>query len=151
MRTLLCFFICLLLSACSTIEISDSLENEQIEVTVIYPDQRQEKFELKLYSTLADLLNLIKCETCDLSRLNPQAALHPKDVIVLYEKSNNCISINQGNLEELDTLPGIGPSLSQRIIDYRNTNGYFQSLEDIMLIKGIKDKLFAKIQAYICL
>ena len=41
--------------------------------------------------------------------------------------------------------------ISQKIIDYRQDVGYFQSLEEIMLVKGIKEKLFEKIKAFICL
>ncbi|WP_051538099.1 helix-hairpin-helix domain-containing protein [Butyrivibrio proteoclasticus] len=59
------------------------------------------------------------------------------------------VNINSAGIEELKTLSGIGDGLAQRIIDYRNDNGRFNSIEDIMKVPGIKDKLFAKIKDYI--
>ena len=59
------------------------------------------------------------------------------------------ININSANLEELDKLPGIGPSIAQAILDYRTQNGPFKTIEDINNVKGIGDALFAKIKGSI--
>ena len=59
------------------------------------------------------------------------------------------ININTANLEELDQLPGIGPSLARTIIDYRTQNGPFKTIEAINDVKGIGDALFAKIKGSI--
>lgn len=63
--------------------------------------------------------------------------------------SNIKININTANINELDKLPGIGDSTAQKIIDYRNENGKFNSIEDIKNVKGIGDSKFDKIKEYI--
>jgi competence protein ComEA len=56
------------------------------------------------------------------------------------------ININTASVEELDKLPGIGPSIAKAIIDYRTTSGPFKKIEDINEVKGIGDALYAKIK-----
>jgi len=55
------------------------------------------------------------------------------------------LNINKATAEELDRLPGIGPAKSKAIIDYRNQNGDFKTIEDIQKVKGIKAGGFAKL------
>jgi competence protein ComEA len=59
------------------------------------------------------------------------------------------VNINGADGEELQTLPGVGPSKAAAIIEYRETNGPFQSLEDLMQISGIGDKTFEKLKPLI--
>ena len=63
--------------------------------------------------------------------------------------NSGLININSATEEELTTLPGIGDSIAARIVKYRQQNGKFNSIEDVMNISGIKDKLFSKIKEYI--
>lgn len=60
------------------------------------------------------------------------------------------VNINTAGINELTTLPGIGQSRAESIISYRENNGKFQSIEDIMNISGIKQAAFSKIKDYIC-
>lgn len=59
---------------------------------------------------------------------------------------NAKVNINTATKEELMTLPGIGESRAEAIIAYREENGSFRSIEDIMKIEGIKEKMYAKLQ-----
>lgn len=56
------------------------------------------------------------------------------------------ININTASLATLDNLPGIGPSKAQAIIDYRESNGRFQTAEDIMKVKGIGQATYDKMK-----
>lgn len=56
------------------------------------------------------------------------------------------VNINQADQKGLESLPGIGPAMAQRIIDYRSSNGSFQTIEDLMKIKGIGKAKFEKIK-----
>lgn len=74
------------------------------------------------------------------------------DVLVIAEESKEIqkISINTATVEELDRLPGIGPSIANRIIEYRQKQR-FRTLEELKEVKGIGDKLFEKIKEQIVL
>lgn len=61
------------------------------------------------------------------------------------------VNINAAGLAELETLPGIGPALAQRILDYRAAHGPFRSLEDLKNVSGIGDMRFAELKDYITL
>lgn len=74
--------------------------------------------------------------------------------IVEKEISNNSenkiININKANETDLQTLPGIGASLAGRIVEYRNSNGKFNEIEDIKNVSGIGDSKYENIKNFIC-
>jgi len=60
--------------------------------------------------------------------------------------TNNKININSATIEELKTLDGIGESKAKAIIEYRNINGKFNSIEDITKVNGISETIYIKIK-----
>ena len=65
------------------------------------------------------------------------------------DTSSKKVNINTATQEELDALPGIGPSIAAKIIDYREQNGKFNSIEEIKEVSGIGDAKYEKIKASI--
>jgi competence protein ComEA len=56
------------------------------------------------------------------------------------------VDLNTATLEELESLPGIGPSIAQRIIDYREANGPFEKAADVVNVSGIGPATFEQIK-----
>jgi competence protein ComEA len=59
------------------------------------------------------------------------------------------VRINQANLAELETLPGVGPVLAQRILDFREEHGPFQTLEDLLDVPGIGEAKLASLRDHL--
>jgi competence protein ComEA len=59
------------------------------------------------------------------------------------------VSINTATLDQLETLPGIGPALGQRIIDYREQHGPFHSVDELLNVSGIGDKRLADLRSMV--
>lgn len=62
------------------------------------------------------------------------------------EDGESGVNINTAGLEELMTLPGIGESKAQAIIQYREEHGAFQNIEELTNISGIKSGVYEKIK-----
>lgn len=65
------------------------------------------------------------------------------------QSATGIVNINTASATQLDSLDGIGATYAQRIIEYREANGGFKSIEEIKNVKGIGDKTFEKISASI--
>ena len=82
-------------------------------------------------------------------------ALRPRTELTLsparnpVEISVELIDLNEADSETLQTLPGIGPELARRILDYRAAQGGFQSVSELTNIDGIGEKTYAELLPYL--
>lgn len=56
------------------------------------------------------------------------------------------VNLNTATLEQLQTLPGVGPATAKSIVEYRNKVGKFTKIEDILNVKGIGEKKFQRMK-----
>jgi len=73
------------------------------------------------------------------------------DAIFGGAMTSTMISLNQATASQLEDLPGVGPALAGRMVDWRSANGGFKSKEDLLNITGIGDKLFAAVKDLVTL
>lgn len=150
-------------------------EAENIKVYITGEINNSGVYELKKGSRVIDLIKLAGnlTEDGDLNAINPARTLKDGESITIPKKistdsildidttsskpntsqsvksgktKEGLININRASKSELMELPGIGEVKSQAIIDYREENGSFVSIEDIKEVSGIGDKTFEKIK-----
>jgi competence ComEA-like helix-hairpin-helix protein len=84
-------------------------------------------------------------------KLQPSNITHGKiDVEELVREAKN-VNINSADIKVISTLPGIGPKLAQRIIEYRIKNGPFKDKETLKNVPGIGPRKFLDIEKFIVL
>lgn len=67
----------------------------------------------------------------------------------IKDKNARKININNADLQQLCNLPGVGESLAQKIIEYRNDNGKFESVDELKNVTGIGEKKYESLKEYI--
>ena len=59
------------------------------------------------------------------------------------------VNLNTATMAQLESLPGIGTKVAERIVEYRQKNGGFKKVEDLMLVRGVGEKSFLKLKPII--
>ncbi|WP_428909191.1 helix-hairpin-helix domain-containing protein [Niallia sp. Krafla_26] len=145
-------------------EKSDLIEVERIVVDVKGAIRNPGVYEFQTGDRVTDVIENAGglLENADRDRINQ--AMRLEDEMVLYfpvigeesvdqseatmaqEKDDGKVNLNKASQTELLTLTGIGPSKADAIIQYREENGSFEKIEDLMEISGIGEKTFEKLK-----
>jgi len=169
---ILCVFIIANMSDSENEIIFDPILSEEIveEVKFIYIDLKGEiknpgVYKIEDSSRLFQVISLAGGTTMDADVLAFNLSLRLRDEQVIYIPSvydeypmiteinenaeNGIVNINTASLQELDTLPGIGPTTAQSIIDYRNENGSFSNIDDLISVPGVGEATLNEIRELI--
>ncbi len=95
--------------------------------------------QTKKFLALLVILAMTAVSTVSLGAAEKQAAAG----------SDKLVNINTADAGLLAKLPQVGPKMAQRILDFRKSNGSFKRTQDLMKVKGIGEKIFAKLQPLI--
>ena len=161
----------------TTIIHEDSIDRNKIIVEIKGEVEKPDVYQLEEGSIIKDLIDMAGgvTEEADLSRINRAEELLNHELIIIgnindetessvvqnnstyssngnnSDKVSTLININTADLEQLKEITGIGNIKAQSIIDYREANGGFKSLEELKNVDGIGDKTFEKIKEQITL
>lgn len=145
--------------------ITDAIKEEKIKIHILGEVNYNGILELTMGSRISDAIEKaggLKA-SADVSKINLAYILEDGEKLyipsindkedveyLLSEKSgSNKININTAKLEELQNIPGVGPSIAQAIIDYREENGKFMNIEDIKSVSGVGESKYKKMEEYI--
>lgn len=117
-------------------------------------------YELELGSRVSDAIDVAGGFTAKAVQSSVNLARNLSDgeqVIIASEdqfqadSGTSLVSLNRATAEDLDTLPGVGPALANRIIEYRSSIGSFSDVRQLREVSGIGEKMFAKIKDLVTL
>lgn len=147
------------------VEVGDTKANKSYIVVEVKGEvTRPDVYELEEGSIVKELIDMAGGLTkeADISRINRAKKLQNHELVVIgnindkenmnmIEESSEAeydglININSANLEELKKISGVGDVKAQSIIEYREKNGGFKSIDEIKNIDGIGEKTFEKIK-----
>jgi competence protein ComEA len=140
---------------------SETIEASSVKtlfVHVVGEVQRPGIYELDYGSRVADALNRAGGLTADAldSSVNLARVLQDGEQILVRSVNqladdDSVISLNRSSARQLEVLPGVGPALAGRIVEWREKNGGFSAIEQLLEVSGIGVKLFENIRASVTL
>lgn len=142
-----------MLLSLGSISVEPINKDKKIQVEIKGAVKQEKVIELNIGQTIKDALNeVILLDNADLENISLLKPVCRNQIITIPEKQElNKISINSSSIEQLSTIKGISDVLANRIIEYRNQFGCFNSIDEIKNVKGIGNSKFEKIKDFICL
>jgi competence protein ComEA len=145
------------------------IENTDITVYVCGSVKEPVNVTLPKDSRIEDAIKLAggATEQADLNGINMAQKLNDEDMVYVPKKGEiieqgskstsvapspmkkGKININKATLGDLDALPGIGPAIAQRVIDYRDSKGGFKSIDELNNVSGIGEEKYKDIKSLI--
>lgn len=133
---------------------SSQWESSEISVHLVGEILNPGLYKLPLGSRVSDVVDLAGgiSEKASMESINLARILVDGEQIIVkssiqhQDELNSKISINDAGADQLDQLPGVGPSIAGKIVDYRDKNGPFRSLEQLTEVSGIGTKMLENIR-----
>jgi competence protein ComEA len=142
------------------------IENTDITVYVCGSVKEPVNVTLPKDSRIEDAIKLAggATEQADLNSINMAQKLNDEDMVYVPKKGEiietegknsnvsplpsmkGKININKASVQQLDTLPGVGPSIAQKIVEYRSSRGDFKSIEELNNVSGIGDEKYKDVK-----
>jgi competence protein ComEA len=84
---------------------------------------------------------------CSIALQTRSAIAMPQDTSAAAKSAvSPTVNLNTATAEQLQKLPGVGPKVAARIIEYRQKNGPFKKIEELMNVRGVGEKSFLKLK-----
>lgn len=131
--------------------------NHQIAIDIKGEVKSPGLYYLNSNSRVIDAINIAGGITpfADIENINLANKLEDGMIVNIFKKEDasqvNKISINRASINELTRLEGIGEAKAKSIIEYRNKNGYFMSIEELRKVNGITEDIYNKNKKFLCL
>lgn len=133
---------------------SESISNSKISVHLVGEVINPGLYQLPIGSRVSDAVEMAGgvSESASAASINLARILIDGEQIIVksgeiyQQEMDSKISINDSGADELEQLSGVGPSIANKIIDYREQNGPFRSIEQLTEISGIGPKMLESIK-----
>ena len=104
---------------------------------------------VRRFAVWSVVLTLAAAPAATLAQQSPSPA--PKPSTKAEARTETVVNLNTASAADLESLPGIGKSTAQRIVEYRQKSGGFKKVEELMNVKGIGEKSFLKLKPLVTL
>jgi len=135
------------------IDINLATYEELMSLSGIGPTKAKEiikyREEIGNFRTIEELMNVSGIGEATFQKIKDRIIVSNNNDINTQGEINRKININFSSVDELDNLPGIGPTKAQEIVNYREKHGEFKSYDDLLNVNGIGPKTLEKIKPYI--